>query len=57
MYHVLEEPLSQEELKGRSDIPQSLEEFMAEMKETKTDAKTFAVKLREMVHPSLLPFI
>ncbi|XP_021892969.1 probable galacturonosyltransferase 12 isoform X3 [Carica papaya] len=49
MYHVLEEPLSQEELKGRSDIPQSLEEFMAEMKETKTDAKTFAVKLREMV--------
>lgn len=49
VYRVLEEPISKEALQGRSDIPQTLEEFMAEIKETKPDAKAFAVKLRDMV--------
>ncbi|KAH9803297.1 putative galacturonosyltransferase 12 [Citrus sinensis] len=46
---TIEEPMSKDELKGRSDIPQTLEEFMADMKESKSDAKTFAIKLRDMV--------
>lgn len=49
MFQVLEQPLGNDELKGRSDIPQTLEEFMDEVKNTRLDAKTFAVKLREMV--------
>lgn len=49
IYQILEEPMSKDELKGRSDIPQTLEEFMADMKESKPDAKTFAIKLRDMV--------
>lgn len=52
IYRILEEPISKDELKGRSDVPQTLEDFMAEIKKTKSDAKAFAVKLREMV---LLP--
>lgn len=50
---TLEEPLNIDELKGRSDIPQTLEDFMAEVMESKTDAKGFAIKLREMVCLSL----
>lgn len=49
IYQVLEEPIGKDELQGRSDVPQSLEEFMAEIKKGKSDAKTFALKLREMV--------
>ncbi|KAK7324649.1 hypothetical protein VNO77_28378 [Canavalia gladiata] len=49
IYQTLDEPLGKNELKGRYDIPQTLEEFMTEMKEGGYDAKTFAVKLREMV--------
>jgi alpha-1,4-galacturonosyltransferase len=49
MFQVLEQPLGNDELKGRSDIPQTLEEFMDEVKNTRLDAKTFALKLREMV--------
>ncbi len=49
IYQVLEEPIGKDELQGRSDVPQSLEEFMAEIKKEKSDAKTFALKLREMV--------
>lgn len=49
IYQVLEEPLSKDALQGRSDIPQTLEEFMSQIKESRLDAKTFAVKLREMV--------
>ncbi|KAH0986840.1 hypothetical protein GBA52_014017 [Prunus armeniaca] len=49
IYQILEEPIGKDELQGRSDIPQSLDEFMAEIKEGKSDAKTFAVKLRDMV--------
>ncbi|PQQ16201.1 putative galacturonosyltransferase 12 [Prunus yedoensis var. nudiflora] len=49
IYQILEEPIGKDELQGRSDIPQSLDEFMAEIKEGKSDARTFAVKLRDMV--------
>jgi len=51
IYQVLEEPISKDELQGRSDVPQTLEDFMAEIKRSKSDAKTFAIKLREMVPP------
>lgn len=49
IYQTLNEPLGKHELQGRFDIPQTLEEFMTEMKKGGYDAKTFAVKLREMV--------
>jgi hypothetical protein len=57
IYQVLEEPIGKDELQGRFDVPQSLEEFMAEIKKGKSDAKTFALELREMVilFSSLLP--
>uniref|UniRef100_A0A6N2MUJ4 Hexosyltransferase n=1 Tax=Salix viminalis TaxID=40686 RepID=A0A6N2MUJ4_SALVM len=49
IYQVLEQPLGSDELKGRSDIPETLEEFMDEVKNNILDAKDFAFKLREMV--------
>lgn len=49
IYKVLKEPLGQDDLKGRNDIPQTLDEFMAEVKDSNLDAKSFALKLREMV--------
>ncbi|KAK4752476.1 hypothetical protein SAY87_021274 [Trapa incisa] len=50
MYQVLEQPMVPvEELKGRSEIPQTLEDFMSEVKESRPNAKTFAIKLRDMV--------
>uniref|UniRef100_A0A803QCJ8 Hexosyltransferase n=1 Tax=Cannabis sativa TaxID=3483 RepID=A0A803QCJ8_CANSA len=49
IYQVLEEPISKDELQGRNDIPQTLDEFMAEIKNSNLDARTFAIKLREMV--------
>ncbi|OIV99167.1 hypothetical protein TanjilG_19663 [Lupinus angustifolius] len=49
MYGILDQPLGKDELEGRSDIPQTLKEFMTEMKEGGYDAKAFAIKLREMV--------
>lgn len=50
IYQVLEEPPILNEIKGEVDIPQSLEEFLAEIKkESVSDAKTFAVKLKAMV--------
>lgn len=54
IYQTLEEPIDKDELERRTDVPQSLEEFMAEIRESKSDAMTFAVKLREMV---LLAFL
>ena len=48
IYQVLEQPLGSDELKGRSDIPETLE-FMGEVKNNILDAKDFAFKLREMV--------
>ncbi|XP_052206394.1 probable galacturonosyltransferase 12 isoform X2 [Diospyros lotus] len=47
-YQVLDEPASQDEIEG-DEIPQTLEDFVAEMKQTKPDAKTFATRLRAMV--------
>lgn len=49
IFQVLDEPLGKDKLQGRSDIPQTLEDFMTEVKESEYDAKTFALKLREMV--------
>ena len=49
IYQILDEPVSKDEVQGKTDIPQTLEEFMAEIKESRSDAKTFALRLREMV--------
>ncbi|CAN1147168.1 Probable galacturonosyltransferase 12 [Linum perenne] len=50
MYNVLEQSISKnEQLIGRKDIPHNLEEFMSQVKESRYDARTFALKLREMV--------
>ncbi|CAL5212916.1 unnamed protein product [Lathyrus oleraceus] len=49
IYAMLDQPLDKYEMEGKSDIPQTLEEFMTEMNKGGYDAKTFAIKLREMV--------
>uniref|UniRef100_A0A7N0VCM1 Hexosyltransferase n=1 Tax=Kalanchoe fedtschenkoi TaxID=63787 RepID=A0A7N0VCM1_KALFE len=50
LYQVLAEPLSKEEVKNISDVPQTLEDFMNEViNESSLDMKAFAIKLREMV--------
>ncbi|OWM88726.1 probable galacturonosyltransferase 12 [Punica granatum] len=49
IYQVLQQPMTKDELKGRPEIPQTLEDFMADIKESRPDAKTFALKLRDMV--------
>ncbi|GFS29151.1 galacturonosyltransferase 12 [Actinidia rufa] len=49
IYQVLEEPVSQDEIQGDGDIPQTLEDFVAEMKDVRPDAKTFASRLKAMV--------
>lgn len=50
LYEVFEEPSRViDEKNPGSDIPQSLEEFMAEMRDSRPDARTFAVKLKTMV--------
>ncbi|XP_043689505.1 probable galacturonosyltransferase 12 isoform X2 [Telopea speciosissima] len=49
IYRILEESGDEEDIQGRSEAPQSLEEFVAEMKSNKSDVKTFAVKLKAMV--------
>ncbi|XP_057950213.1 probable galacturonosyltransferase 12 [Malania oleifera] len=49
VYQVLEEPLSKEEIQKLSEVPQSLEDFMAEIKDSRSDAMAFALKLRAMV--------
>ena len=54
IYQILDKPVSKDEVQGKTDIPQTLEEFMAEMKESRSDAKTFALRLREMVSLELL---
>ncbi|KAL8144376.1 hypothetical protein V2J09_017408 [Rumex salicifolius] len=48
MYQVLEEPSQTKE--SEAEIPQSLEEFVTQMKHDKPDAKTFAIKLKSMVN-------
>lgn len=49
IYQVLEEPSDQTEMRTRPESPQTLDEFIAEMKDGRPDAKTFAVKLKAMV--------
>lgn len=49
IYRVLEEGGSKEVKSSSSDVPQSLEEFVAEMKSNRFDAKTFALRLKAMV--------
>ena len=49
IYRVLEEGGSEAVKSSTSDVPQSLEEFVAEMKSNRSDAKTFALRLRAMV--------
>lgn len=47
IYRVLE---GKDELESdESNVPESLEEFVAEMRSNISDAKTFAVKLKAMV--------
>ncbi|KAJ8514102.1 hypothetical protein OPV22_004536 [Ensete ventricosum] len=48
IYQVLD-GAETDEPTGGSDVPQTLEEFIAEMKRDRTDAKTFALRLRAMV--------
>ncbi|GAB2230648.1 hypothetical protein Drorol1_Dr00014929 [Drosera rotundifolia] len=50
IYQVLEEPNSANEIKPDPDVPQSLEEFVSQMKETRPDAKTFAMELKSMIN-------
>ncbi|KAM7498817.1 hypothetical protein LguiA_023231 [Lonicera macranthoides] len=47
IYQVLQEPVNQDETQ-ETEVPQSLEEFVAQM-DSRTDAKTFALKLKSMV--------
>ncbi|WCJ31298.1 galacturonosyltransferase 12 [Euphorbia peplus] len=49
IYKVLEEPLDEDELEGKTQVPQTLQDFMAQIKDSNLDAKTFALQLREMV--------
>ncbi|PIA58504.1 hypothetical protein AQUCO_00500444v1 [Aquilegia coerulea] len=46
IYKILEDNRSQDE---ETEVPQSLEEFVAEMRSNKSDLKTFALKLKAMV--------
>ncbi|CAL9090467.1 unnamed protein product [Musa textilis] len=48
IYRALEGAETDEPTAG-SDVPQTLEEFIAEMKSDRTDARTFALRLRAMV--------
>lgn len=49
IYRVLEGAETDDPTAAGSDVPQTLEEFIAEMKSDRTDAKTFALRLRAMV--------
>lgn len=48
MYEVFEET-EIEQPKPGSDVPQTLGDFVAEMKNKRSDAKVFALRLKEMV--------
>lgn len=48
MYEVLEEAEIRPPKPG-SDVPQTLQDFVAEMKRNRSDAKAFALRLKEMV--------
>ncbi|KAK4491971.1 hypothetical protein RD792_002755 [Penstemon davidsonii] len=49
IYQVLEEPVNQSEVQLEKEVPQTLEDFIAEIKEEQPDAKTFALKLKSMI--------
>ncbi|KAK6157155.1 hypothetical protein DH2020_011403 [Rehmannia glutinosa] len=49
IYQVLEEPVNQSEVQEGPEIPQTMEDFIAEMKDERPNARTFAVKLKAMV--------
>lgn len=50
IYKILEEPITEDEVKGEAEIiPQSLEEFVAEIKDSRSDVETFALKLKSMI--------
>lgn len=50
IYRVLEEGGDEEELLIEPDTtPQTLEDFISEMKSNRSDAKTFALRLKAMV--------
>ncbi|KAL0311060.1 UNVERIFIED_CONTAM: putative galacturonosyltransferase 12 [Sesamum angustifolium] len=49
IYQVLEEPANQSEVQTGPEVPQTLEDFIAQMKDERPDAKTFAIKLKSMV--------
>ncbi|KAL0302075.1 UNVERIFIED_CONTAM: putative galacturonosyltransferase 12 [Sesamum radiatum] len=49
IYQVLEEPANQSEVQSGPEVPQTLEDFIAQMKDERPDAKTFAIKLKSMV--------
>lgn len=52
IYRVLE---NEEEIKSDgSKVPESLEEFLAEIKDSQSDAKIFALKLKSMVCENLI---
>ncbi|KAK9689076.1 hypothetical protein RND81_09G033900 [Saponaria officinalis] len=48
IYQVFEEPSNVDDT--ADDVPQSLDEFMAEMKDSRPDIRTFALKLKSMVN-------
>ncbi|KAL6570717.1 putative galacturonosyltransferase 12 [Orobanche gracilis] len=50
IYQVLEEPWNQSEVQiADEEAPQTMEDFIAAMKDEQPDAKTFAVKLKALV--------
>lgn len=49
IYQILEEPVNENEIQAGQEIPQTLEDFIAEIKDERPDAKTFAAKLKAMV--------
>ncbi|KAG6480586.1 hypothetical protein ZIOFF_057170 [Zingiber officinale] len=53
MYEVFEET-EIEQPKPGSDVPQTLDDFVAEMKSERSDAKAFALRLKEMVAVAVL---
>ncbi|XP_073311925.1 probable galacturonosyltransferase 12 isoform X1 [Primulina huaijiensis] len=49
IFQILEEPVNENEIQAGQEIPQTLEDFIAEIKDERPDAKTFAAKLKAMV--------
>ncbi|PIN02354.1 Polygalacturonate 4-alpha-galacturonosyltransferase [Handroanthus impetiginosus] len=49
IYQVLEEPVNEIEVQAGPATPQTMQDFVAEIKDERPDAKTFAIKLKAMV--------